>query len=169
MGRRNYLIEGVSCSGKTSVCHELARRGYHAINGDVDLAYWGNPLSGLPVADQSVEERAWLWDIDKVSALVADPAHELSFFCGGSRNSDRFIELLDCVFVLEIDLSTLNHRLALRPDDEWSGSATEGAAFARLQQATNKGIPGRATAIDACVPVVKVVDAILEHTDRRSL
>jgi len=32
MGVRNYLIEGVSGVGKTSVCKELQRRGYHAIN-----------------------------------------------------------------------------------------------------------------------------------------
>jgi predicted ATPase len=31
MGIRNYLIEGVSGTGKTSVCNELQRRGYHAI------------------------------------------------------------------------------------------------------------------------------------------
>ncbi|WP_245963538.1 AAA family ATPase [Terracoccus luteus] len=34
MGVRNYLVEGVSCSGKTSVCRELQRRGIHAVNGD---------------------------------------------------------------------------------------------------------------------------------------
>jgi broad-specificity NMP kinase len=31
MGIRNYLIEGVSGTGKTSVCNELQRRGYYAI------------------------------------------------------------------------------------------------------------------------------------------
>ncbi len=30
MGVRNYLIEGVSGTGKTSVCDELRRRGYHS-------------------------------------------------------------------------------------------------------------------------------------------
>jgi len=39
MGVKNYLIEGVSCTGKTSVCDELRRRGYHGIHGDRDLAY----------------------------------------------------------------------------------------------------------------------------------
>ena len=37
MGRRNYLIEGLSGTGKTSVCDELQRRGYHAIHGDREL------------------------------------------------------------------------------------------------------------------------------------
>jgi predicted ATPase len=36
MGVRNYLIEGVSCSGKTAVCRELQRRGYQAFNGDTE-------------------------------------------------------------------------------------------------------------------------------------
>jgi broad-specificity NMP kinase len=48
MGIRNYLIEGVSGTGKTSVCHELRRRGYHAINGDRELAYQGDPKTGEP-------------------------------------------------------------------------------------------------------------------------
>jgi Cdc6-like AAA superfamily ATPase len=43
MGMRNYLIEGVSGTGKTSVCKELQRRGYYAINGDTELAYQGDP------------------------------------------------------------------------------------------------------------------------------
>jgi broad-specificity NMP kinase len=47
MGIRNYLIEGVSGTGKTSVCKELQRRGYHAINGDNELAYQGDPETGM--------------------------------------------------------------------------------------------------------------------------
>jgi broad-specificity NMP kinase len=43
MGMRNYLIEGVSGTGKTSVCKELQRRGYDAINGDTELTYQGDP------------------------------------------------------------------------------------------------------------------------------
>jgi broad-specificity NMP kinase len=45
MGVRNYLIEGVSGTGKSAVCKELQRRGHHAIHGDRDLAYQGDPLT----------------------------------------------------------------------------------------------------------------------------
>ena len=31
MGVKNFLIEGVSGTGKTTVCHELRRRSYQAI------------------------------------------------------------------------------------------------------------------------------------------
>lgn len=159
MGIKNYLVEGVSCAGKTTVCNELQRRGYHVIHGDRELAYWGN----LKTGDSADAERAWIWDVAKVKALVADQTHAATFFCGGSRNSDCFMDLFDGVFVLEIDLETLNRRLAGRPEDEWGGTASEGESFARFQHATRAGLPENGIFIDATAPVSCVVDAILGH------
>ncbi|WP_281965747.1 hypothetical protein [Serinicoccus marinus] len=50
MGRVNLLVEGVSGTGKTSVCRELRRRGIQAFNGDTELAYQGDPATGAPVS-----------------------------------------------------------------------------------------------------------------------
>lgn len=161
MGIKNYLIEGVSGTGKTSVCDELQRRGYHAIHGDRALAYQGDPRTGEPL-DGSTHAHH-IWDVEKVRALVADQSHPASFFCGGSRNFDRFIDLFDRVFVLEVDLDTLNRRLALRPEDEWGGRASERELIVRLH-ATKEDIPRNGTIIDATAPLARVVDAILEHT-----
>ncbi len=167
MGVKNYLIEGVSCAGKTTVCNALQERGFHVIHGDRELAYWGHRISGKPVADDSSDaHRAWIWDVEKLKALVADQTHPATFFCGGSRNSDQFIGLLDGVFVLEIDLETLNRRLAARPKDEWGGTASEGEAFARLQHKTKAWLPKNAFMIDATAPVQQVVDAILAQACR---
>ncbi|HSL44364.1 MAG TPA: AAA family ATPase [Anaerolineales bacterium] len=164
MGVKNYLIDGVSCAGKTTVCGELQRRGYHVIHGDEELAYWGDLKTGETVDGSSDEHRAWIWDVEKVRALVADPCHAATFFCGGSRNSGRFIDLFDEVFVLEIDLDTLNRRLAARPETEWGGTAQEGESFARVQHATKVGYPVNAISIDATAPLASVVDEILRHT-----
>jgi len=49
MGVRNYLIEGVSGTGKTAVAEEIQRRGYHVIHGDRELAYHGDPETGEPL------------------------------------------------------------------------------------------------------------------------
>ena len=166
VGVKNYLIEGVSCTGKSSVGDELQRRGYHVINGDRELAYWGDPKTGEPLDSSAYEH--WIWDVDKVRALVADRSHATSFFCGGSRNSERFIDLLDGAFVLEVDLDTLNRRLALRPEDEWGGPASDGESNARLQHAKKEDIPKNAITIDATAPLVRVVDAILESANRVS-
>ena len=166
MGVKNYLIEGVSCTGKTSVCDELRRRGYHSIHGDRDLAYQGDPETGEPLDGFAHEHH--IWDVDKVRALVADQSHAASFFCGGSRNFDRFIDLFDGVFVLEVDLDTLNRRLALRPEDEWGGPASEEEFNARLQHATKEDIPKNAIIIDATAPIARVVDTILGNTNQLS-
>lgn len=165
MGIKNYLIDGVSCAGKTAVCTELQRRGYHAIHGDRELAYWGDPTTGEPVHGDTGAPRSWVWNVATVRALAADPTHMATFFCGGSRNADRFIDVMDAVFVLAIDLETLNRRLAARPTDAWGGSAREGEAFARFQHATNAGLPTNAIIIDAMAPLAHVVDTILAHAN----
>ncbi|MEM7112875.1 MAG: AAA family ATPase [Chloroflexota bacterium] len=166
MGVKNYLIDGVSCAGKTTVGNELQRRGYHVIHGDEVLAYWGNLQTGEPVNGRADEQRAWLWDVEKVRALAADQSRAATLFFGGSRNSDRFIGLFDEVFVLEIDLETLNQRLAARPPDEWGGTAAEGESFARFQQVTKAYLPKNATIIDATAPLLSVVDTILKNTNQ---
>ena len=158
MGVKNFLVEGVSGSGKTAVCDELQRRGYHAIHGDRALAYQGDPQTGAPLDGFAHEHHSW--DVEKVRALVADHRHAASFFCGGSRNFDCFIDLFDGVFVLAVDLDTLDRSLRSRPEGEWGGRASERAFVVRLH-ATREDTPENAIAIDATAPVSSVVDTIL--------
>ena len=173
MGVRNYLIEGVSGAGKTSVAEELQRRGRHVVHGDRELAYAGDPETGEPLDGPAPElvtdslwwayER-WVWDVDKVKSLVADQSHAQSFFCGGSRNSHRFIDLFDDVFVLDAGLDTLNQRVARRLEDEFGGKPEERALIARVH-ATKEGLPKNAVSIDATASVTRVVDEILSKCE----
>lgn len=158
MGVRNYLIEGVSATGKTTVCDELLLRGYHAIHGDRTLAYQGDPETGVPL-DGFMHEHH-IWDIDRVKSLVADQSNNMSFFCGGSRNFYRFIKLFDVVFVLEADIGAVIKRLSARPEDEFGGKANERELVAQFH-ATKEGIPKNGVSIDASKPLAKVVDEIL--------
>ena len=164
MGRRNYLIEGGSGTGKTSVCDELRRRGYHAINGDRDLAYQGDPETGEPVKGIAgvAVHRHHLWRVDQVRALAADQREALTFFCGGSRNFSEFIDVFDGVFVLEVDRQTLHRRLDERPRDEWGGRKEERELIEHLHE-TREEIPPGGMAIDATAPLARVVDDILRH------
>lgn len=158
MGVKNYLIEGGSCAGKTTVCDELQRRGYHAIHGDRELAYQGDPETGSPL-DNFVHEHH-IWAVDKVKSLVGDQNNAMSFFCGGSRNFPHFIDLFDEVFVLEVDIDTLNKRLAARPKNEFGGELSERELIVRLH-ATKEDVPENAVHIDADAPLAQVVDEIL--------
>ena len=124
MGRRNYLIEGVSGAGTPTVATELQRRGYQAVHGDRELVYRGDPETGLPMAPETSTPTAiWMsehqiWDVEKVQAYVADRKEAV---CDGSRNFAKFIDLFDGVFVLAVDLDTMNRRIdermALDPTD----------------------------------------------------
>ena len=122
MGVRNYLVEGVSGAGKTSVCHELRRRGHDAVNGDTDLAYQGDPATGLPT-DTALHEHH-LWDVRRVSELVADDGAPVTFFCGGSRN---FAEFTTCSTTSSSSRSTGARCSA----GSTGGSATSGARSRR--------------------------------------
>ena len=169
MGKRNYLIEGVSGAGKTAVCTELQRRGYQAIHGDRELVYRGDPETGVPmVPDADQPTPAWLsehqiWDVGKVKSLVANQQEEVTFFCGGSRNSAKFIDLFDGVFVLEVDLDTMNRRIderVARDPTDFGGKPEERELAVRLHQ-TKEDIPKNGIIIDATAPLARVVDEIL--------
>jgi AAA domain-containing protein len=158
---RNFLVEGISATGKTSVCKELRFRGLHAINGDTDLAYQGDPETGEPTGDVPSH---WhhIWHVDKVRALVADQNERFTFFCGGSRNFSRFQDLFDEVFVLEVDLDTLYRRLGQRPEDEFGARQSERELVLRLHR-TKEGAPKNGILIDATAPLAHVVDEIVRH------
>jgi hypothetical protein len=173
MGIRNYLIDGVSGAGKTAVCTELQRRGYHAIHGDRELAYRGDPETGQPTdPETSTPTATWMsehhiWDVEKVKALVANQDEPVTFFCGGSKNSSKFIALFDGVFVLEVDLDTMNRRIdervALDPTD-FGGKPEERELAVRLHH-TKEDIPKNGIIIDATPPLACVVDEIVRQSE----
>ncbi|MGP4038697.1 AAA family ATPase [Gracilibacillus sp. D59] len=162
MGIRNYLIEGVSCTGKTTVCNELQRRGYHAIHGDRELAYQGDPETGTPTDSATHENH--IWHVDKVKALVANQDEAVTFFCGGSRNFSKFLDLFDGVFVLDVDIDTLNRRLDERPENEFGGKKTERELIVRLHQ-TKEDIPKNGIIINANASIEHVVDEIIRQSE----
>ena len=111
------------------MCEELRRRGYAAINGDRELAYQGDPTTGEKIegsgGDAETRHGQHIWDVEKVRRLAANQDDDATFFCGGSRNSRQFIDLFDEVFVLEVDVATLNRRLDSRSDDDWGKRKNE--------------------------------------------
>lgn len=165
MGIKNYLIEGSSGTGKTSVATELERRGFHVVHGDRVLAYVGDPETGeaLEGPPQGVDRVVWhyahwIWPVEKVRAITADTTHPATFFCGGSRNFHKFLDVFDKVFVLDIDVETLNRRLDGRPDEP--GFAPDERAVVLQYHRSSKHFPA-GIGIDTTGTVPSVVDDIL--------
>lgn len=169
MGQLNYLIEGVSGTGKTAVCDALNARGYQGVHGDRVLAYKGDPKTSQPVAEPQHatlrDSAMWrhshhVWDVSKVRHLAADCTMSATFFCGGARNHAQFLDLMDEVFILAVDVQTLTQRLSERGSDEFGGRTWERDIVLHLH-ATEADMPETGVRIDAARPVADVVDAIL--------
>jgi len=159
MGIKNYLIDGGSGTGKTTVADELQRRGYQAIHGDRELG------SDLDPGEASGSDLPPIWDVAKVKALLANQDEAITFFCGGCRNSSEFIDLLDNVFVLEVNdldivMRRIDERVLVDPSD-WGGRQEERDIIMRLHH-TKQGI-AQGCAIDASAPLESVVDEILRR------
>lgn len=164
MGVQNYLVEGLSGTGKTTVAEELRRRGFQVVHGDRELAYQGDPQSGEPLGGASHEHH--IWSVQRVRELVENRDEALTFFCGGSRNFYAFIDLFDGVFVLQADLQTLRRRLDARTSEDWgAGGAPEFARIARWH-ARGSDVPRKGIPIDATASIEIVVDAILERVEQ---
>jgi len=158
MALKNYLIEGVTCTGKTSVCKELIRRGYVGVDGDNELAYQGDPQTGLRTDGHCHQHH--IWNVEKLDALLSNKEAAI-FFCGGSRNFKQFIDRFDEVFVLDIDRITLEKRLDNRNKGQW-GTSDEQKQLVRRLHETKEDVPNGIT-INAVGPISEVVNAILRH------
>lgn len=104
-----------------------------------------------------------MWQVDEVRARAADRTAPVTFFCGGSRNWERFLDVFDLVVVLTLDAATLARRLDARPSDEFGGMPDERALVERLHR-TGDGLPP-GTPVDAMRPLAAVVDEILHLAD----
>src|SRR3954453_4036714 len=117
MARRNYLVEGLSGAGKSSVYEELIRRGYKAISTDRAWKFHADPDTGLPGGAGHYDNG--VWDRQKAVRELESPEPEVLFVCGSSRNRDRFLAYFTKIFNLRIDEDSMRRRLEQRTDDDW--------------------------------------------------
>jgi gluconate kinase len=157
MAKRNYLVEGLSGTGKSSVYEELIRRGYKALSTDRAWAYHADPDTGLPGGP--VRHDTFMWDEQKAVSELESPEPDVLFVCGSSRNRDRFRSYFAEIFNLRIDDDTMRRRLQARTDDDWP----LGREGVERMLALNRGgeRPDGAIDVDATQPLHQVVDEVL--------
>jgi hypothetical protein len=161
MAKRNYLVEGLSGVGKSSVYEELIRRGYKAISTDRAWAYNADPGTGLPGGP--VGHDTWVWDQHEAVGELESPEPEVLFVCGSSRNSDRFLPYFTRVFNLRIDDDTMRRRLEARTDDDWP-LGQKGVELMLELNRRGERLVG-AIDVDATRPLDQVVDELLRLAD----
>jgi hypothetical protein len=116
LAKRNYLVEGLSGTGKSSVYEELVRRSYAAITTDRAWSYSADPDTGLPGGPLGHD--TWMWDRRKAVAELESPEPDVLFVCGSSRDRDHFLPYFTKVFNLRIDDDTMRRRLEARTEDD---------------------------------------------------
>jgi gluconate kinase len=157
MAKRNYLVEGLSGAGKSSVYEELIRRGHKAISADRAWAYHADPATGLPGGP--IHHDSFMWDQQKAASELESPEPEVLFVCGSSRNRDRFLPYFTKIFNLRIDDDTMRRRLQERTDDDWPRGQEGVELMLILNRSDEK--PAGAIDLDATQPLNQVVDELL--------
>jgi hypothetical protein len=157
VAKQNFLVEGLSGTGKSSVHDELVRRGYPAVSTDRSWSYSADPDTGLPGGPGGHD--TWMWDRDKALADLESPEPDVLFVCGSSRNRDQFLSHFTRVFNLRIHDDTMRRRLEARTEDDWSLGQVGVDLMLGLNR-TDEG-PVGATQVDATQPLDVVVDEIL--------
>src|SRR4051794_28440444 len=112
MARRNYLVEGLSGAGKSSVYEELIRRGYRAVSTDRAWKRHADPETRLAGGPGRLGNA--VWDQDKALRELESPEPDVLFVCGSSGNRDDFLPHFARVFNLRIDDDTMRRRLEER-------------------------------------------------------
>jgi hypothetical protein len=157
MAKRNYLVEGLSGAGKSSVYEELIRRGYKTISTD---RAWKTP------SEPSYHGTS-MWDQQKAVSELESPEPELLFVCGSSRNRDRFLPYFTKIFNLRIDDDTMRRRLQERTDDDWPLGQEGVELMLRLNRSDEK--PAGAIDVDGTQPLDQVVDELLRSANCRTV
>jgi gluconate kinase len=165
MAKRNYLVEGLSGAGKSSVYEELIRRGYKAISTDRAWKYRVDPDTGLRGGSRHYDNS--MWDQQKAVSELESPEPEVLFVCGSSRNRDRFLPYFTKIFNLRIDDDTMRRRLHERTNNEFGKQPEELELMLTLNRSDEK--PAGAIDVDATQPLNQVVDEVLRLANCRTV
>ena len=129
---RSIFITGISGTGKSTICEELARRGYKSYDiEDVDdlFAMYDKKTKKKFVGDnfdqslENVQKYNWLCDIDKLRSLIKDNSDGIVFYCGVGLNMDEIVPLFDNVIMLTASNNTLRDRLSTRTSNDYGKTA----------------------------------------------
>lgn len=157
MAKQNYLVEGLSGTGKSSVYEELIRRGYHAVTTDRAWKYFVDPETGLPGGPAHYDNHRW--DEQRALRELESPEPDALFVCGSSRNRDQFLPHFTTVVNLRVDDDTMRRRLRERTDNSFGKQPWELDLMLRLNRNDEK--PTGAVDLDATQPLGQVVDELL--------
>ena len=156
---KTYLIEGLSGTGKTTVCEELKRRGYRTVDADEELAFFADPETLLPVEGKTTH---WLWHKEKFHKAIQASEDEPVFVCGGATNQEEFKDHFNKIFTLHVDDEVLKHRILTSTNYDYGKDPKElEEQLEWNKRAVSYSKQRGTTLIDATKPINEVANEIL--------
>jgi dephospho-CoA kinase len=147
------LVTGMSGTGKSTVLHELSRRG-HAIV-DTDEGGW---IVDVPQPDGSTEP---LWDEARIATLLDEHGDGVLFLAGSVANQGRFYPRFHAVVLLSAPEDVVLERIATRtPTDFGKREAERRAILSDLRSVEPLLRAGATVVIDTRAPVPEVADRL---------
>ena len=161
------LITGMSGTGKTSVIRELLARGHQA--HDLDTLEWSHWVPAVPGDDLTPGQgEDWVWQLDKVRALLSRPTPLPLFVSGCAENMAELFPLLDAIVLLSAPVPTIMTRLAARTGCGYGHAEEERRKVAELIMAVEPLLRHSADfEIDTRQPVKATVDALFRFIGSR--
>ncbi len=172
---KKYLITGVTGSGKSSICWQLAFTGYEAhdienINGMFAMYRKGTKeiFEDFDNSDpEKIKNSEWLCDVNKLKELFARQEKEIAFYCGVASNMDDLIPLFDKAILLKASSEVLYKRLASRKGTDDMGATEESrqAVLGWKDWWENEMVEKGAIALSADGSLDEVVKAVIKTTE----
>ena len=146
------LVTGMSGVGKSSVAAELRRRGFVALDTDVDASR----VSG---------DGEWLWDETRVQAFLDDAASSFVFVVGAASNQVQFYEQFAHIVLLSAPTDLMLERVRSRTNNPFGQTPEQRQKIVADKEQFEPMIRRRADAeITTDRPLSDVVDQLLALT-----
>ncbi len=166
---RNYLIEGISGSGKSTVGDELLRRGYKVVEADWEpgLSQWVEKETGHPAkheppfSEEWLAKHIWVWNEEKLNQMLDEEQDGIQFLVGGADNMEKFFSKFTKRFFLYVDNELMKRRLQNREPERWPDESAELRRMTEWNNGLLSNPPKNVILIEGSQPVNKIADIIL--------
>lgn len=163
-----FFISAVSGTGKTTLMHELHRRGQEAHDTDVECIRCSK-LTGEPIGYEEAKRDGydWIYPTEALQKLKEQSHHKNVFLLGSTDNSDEVKAAADEYIWMTIPLDVLVTRLNTR-EKEYGKSPSERQSILSLYKKMSSSISPSTFTLDATKPVDVIADDLLAHVNDKA-
>lgn len=158
-----YFISGVPGTGKTTLMHELRRRGEEAHDTDIECIRRSRTTGEALTHEQGkAEGYDWIYPTEKLQELKAQALTKNVFLLGSIDNFDEVNEAADEYIWMTVPLNTLVERLDSR-EKTYGKSDSERQSIIELHKKMEIMEHAKVFKLDATKPVEVIADELLSH------